>query len=130
MFKFLIMEPSQFFFIIIPLALLVAILVIVVFYLSRKTDETDYEKEMKRLRQLLIKGKLDRDSFLNVRANLRAEDLFADESQRMDEMIKNQQIDPDTYIRMKKVLEYGFNERLEKINQKYNYDDNTIKPLT
>jgi hypothetical protein len=124
------MEPSQFFFIIIPLALLVAILVIVVFYLSSKTDETDYEKEMKRLRQLLIKGKLDRDSFLNIRANLRAEDLFADESQRMDEMIKNQQIDPDTYIRLKKVLEYGFNERLEKINQKYKYDDDPMKPLT
>ena len=46
-----------------------AILVIVVFYLSRKTDETDYEEEMKRLRQLLIKGKLDRDSLLNIRAN-------------------------------------------------------------
>ena len=82
---------------------------------------------MKRLRQLLIKGELDRDSFLHIRANLKAEDLFAEESQRMDEMIKNKQIDSDTYIRMKKVLEHGFNERLERINQKYNFDATTLK---
>lgn len=117
------MEPSQFFFIVLPLVVLIAILIVVVYYLSRKTEETNYEKEMKRLRQLLIKGQLDRESFLNIRENLKAEDLFADESKRMDEMIKNKQIDSDTYIRMKKVLEYGFNERLEKINQKYKFDD-------
>ncbi|MBT8172412.1 hypothetical protein KJN74_06035, partial [Candidatus Bathyarchaeota archaeon] len=94
----------------IPLVVLIRILGLVVFYLSKKTEETDYEKEMKRLRQLLIKGQLDRDSFLKIRDNLKAEDLFSDESKRIDELIKNKQIDSDTYLRMKKVLEYGFNE--------------------
>ncbi len=41
------MEPSQFFFIILPLATIIAILVVVVFYLARKTEETDYEKEIR-----------------------------------------------------------------------------------
>lgn len=121
------MEPSQFFSIVLPLASIIAVLVVVVFYLSRKTDETDYEKEMKRLRQLLIKGELDRDSFLKIRDHLSAEELFSEESERIDDMMKNKQIDSDTYIQMKKILEYGFNERLEKINQKFSYDDPIIR---
>ena len=117
------MEPSQFFFMIVPLAAIISILVAVVFYLSRKTEETDYEKEIKRLRQLLIKGDLDRETFLNVRENLKAEDLFSDESKRLDEMLENKTMDSDTYLRMKKVLQVGFNDRLNKISAKYNFDN-------
>jgi hypothetical protein len=119
------MEPSQFFFFILPLAIIIAILVVVVFYLGRKTEETDYEKEMKRLRQLLLKGKLDRETFLHIRDNLKVEDLFADESKRLDDMLKHKKMDSDTYVRMKKILEMSFNERLEKINQKHNFDNST-----
>jgi hypothetical protein len=124
------MDPSYFFSIVLPLSVIILILVGVVFYLSRKTEETDYEKDMKRLRLLLIKGELDRESFLHIRDNISAEDLFGKESQRIDEMMKKKQIDSDTYIQMKKVLEYGFNERLEKINKKYNYSEpiNSSKP--
>ena len=117
------MDPSQFFFIILPLAAIIAILVVVVFYLSRKTEETDYEKEMKKLRQLLIKGKLDRESFLHIRDNLKVEDLFSEESKRLDNMFENKKLDSDTYLRMKKVLDISFNERLEKINEKYDFDN-------
>jgi len=119
------MESSQFFFLILPLAIIIAILVVVVFYLGRKTEETDYEKEMKRLRQLLLKGKLNRETFLHIRDNLKVEDLFADESKRLDDMLKHKKMDSDTYVRMKKILEMSFNERLEKINQKYNFDNST-----
>ena len=56
-----------------------------------------------------------------------AEDLFAEESQRIDNMMKNKQIDSETYIQIKKILEFGFNERLEKINKKYKYDDPVIR---
>ena len=117
------MDPSQFFFIILPLAAIIAILVVVVFYLSRKTEETDYEKEMKKLRQLLFKGKLDRETFLHIRDNLKVEDLFSEESKRLDDMFGNKKMDSDTYLRMKKVLEISFNERLVKINEKYNFDN-------
>ena len=122
------MEPIQFFFIIVPLTAIISILVAVVFYLSRKTEETDYEKEIKRLRQLLIKGDLDRETFLNVRENLKAEDLFSDESKRLDEMLESKTMDSDTYLRMKKVLQVGFNERLKKIDDKYNFDNSPLAP--
>jgi hypothetical protein len=120
------MEPSQFFFIILPLAILIAVLVILVLYLSRRTEETDYEKEMKNLRQLLLKGKLDRKTFLHIRDNLKVEDLFADETKRLDDMMKNKKMDSDTYVRMKKILEMSFSERLVKINEKYGFDELVI----
>jgi len=98
------MEPSQFFFLILPLATIIAVLVAVVFYLSRKTEETNYEKEIKELRRLLIKGKLDRKSFLYIRDNLKAEDHFTDESKQLDDIMKQKKMDPDTYVRTKKFL--------------------------
>jgi hypothetical protein len=116
------MEPSYFFSTILPLAVIIAILIVVVIYLSRKTEESDFEKEMKRLRLLLIKGELDRDTFLQIRDHMSAEDIFAEESQRIDDMMKNKQIDQETYIQTKQVLEHGFNERLRRINKKYSYD--------
>ena len=45
-----------------PLAILVVFLVALVLYNSRK-EEDDYEKEVKKLRQLLISGKLDKKPF-------------------------------------------------------------------
>ena len=115
------MDPSNFFFLILPLAIIIAVLVVVVFDLARRTEETNYAKEMKELRQSLLKGKLDRKTFLYIRDNLKVENLFADESERLDDMLKQEKMDPDTYIRMKKVLEMTFDERLVKINEKYNF---------
>jgi len=115
------MEVSQFFFIVLPLAIIIGILVGVVFYLGKEGDEDDYEKEMKKLRQLFLKGKLDKETFLHIRDNLKIEDIFVDETQRLDHMLKEKTIDSDAYIRMKKILEITFNERLEKINQKYHF---------
>ena len=88
----------------------------------RRTNEgTDYEKEMKRLRQLVLKGKLDRKSFLRVRDSLKIEDLFADENKRLDDMLMQKSIDSETCRRMKKILEMSFTEKLERIDMKYNY---------
>ena len=121
-----VMEPSQFFFLILPLAIIIAVLVAVVFYLSRKTEETNYEKEIKELRRLLIKGKLDRKSFLYIRDNLKAEDHFTDESKQLDDIMKQKKMDPDTYVRTKKILEMTYNERLVKIHEKYDFDTGKI----
>ena len=38
-------------------------------------------------------------------------------------MLKNKKMDSNTYIRMKKILEMTFNERLEKIKEKHNFDN-------
>ena len=98
------METSQFFLIVLPLASLIGILVGVVFYLGKEGEEDDYEKEMKKLRQLLLKGKLDKKTFLHIRDNLKIEDIFVDETQRLDHLLKEKTIDSDVYIRMKKIL--------------------------
>ena len=111
------MEPIQFFFIIVPLTAIISILVAVVFYLSRKTEETEYEKEMKELRKCLIKQKIDRKSYLYIRDNLKTEELHSKESERLNQMFENKKMDSDTYLRMKKVLEMSFNERLVKIEK-------------
>ena len=120
------MEPSNFFFLILPLAIIIAVLVVVVFYLARRTEETDYEKEMKELRQSLLKGKLDRKTFLYIRDNLKVEDHFADESEWLNDMLKQKKMDPATYVRMKKVLEMTFDERLVKINKKYDFGNSAV----
>jgi len=124
---FYIMEPIQFFFIVIPLALIIAILVAVIFYLSKKTEESDYEKEVKELRKCLIKQKIDRKSYLYIRDNLKTEELHSKESERLNQMFENKKMDSETYMRMKKVLEMSFNERLVKIDKKYNLESSPLK---
>ena len=51
------------------------------------------------------------------------EDLFDDESKQLDDMIKHNKLDPDTYVRMKKALQLNINEKLVKIHEKYNSDN-------
>ena len=53
------MQPSYFFLLIVPLAILVVFLVGLVLYNSRN-EEDEYENELKKLRQLLLSGKLDK----------------------------------------------------------------------
>jgi len=115
------MEIVQLVNIILPLSIIITILVSAILYFRRTNEGTDYEMEMKRFRQLLLKGKLDRKSFLRVRDNLKVEDLFADETKRLDDMLMQKSIDSETCRRMKKILEMSFTEKLERINMKYNY---------
>lgn len=117
------MEPSQFIFIVLPLAIIIAILVVVVFYLSKRTEETDYEKEIKELRRSFLKGNIDQKNFLYIRENLKREHLFCEESKKLDDMLEHKQMDPDTYVRMKKALEMSFDEKLVKIHEKYNIEN-------
>jgi hypothetical protein len=46
----------------VPLAILVVFLVALVLYNTRK-EEDEYENELKKLRQLLLSGKLDKKIF-------------------------------------------------------------------
>jgi len=78
---------------------------------------------MKKLRLDLLQGKLDRKSFLYIKDNLRAEDLFGEETKKLENMLKEKSIEPENYRRMKKILSMTFNEKLQKINLKYNYTD-------
>jgi hypothetical protein len=117
------MEIVQLSSILLPLTIIIAIVISVILYNRRKNEGTDYEKEMKRLRQLLLKGKIDRKTFLRVRDNLKVEALFGDEIKRLDNMLLQKSIDSETYGRMKKILEMSFTEKIETINMKYKYAD-------
>jgi Glu-tRNA(Gln) amidotransferase subunit E-like FAD-binding protein len=56
------MDPSEFFFLILPLGALVAILVAVVLYLARKEDTVQH-KEMETLHELMRTGEIDKENF-------------------------------------------------------------------
>ena len=114
------MEPSQFFIVVIPLAAIIALLVGAVYYLSKKTEETNLEKEMKELKNSYFKGKIDKKTFIYIRDNLKAENHFSEESQKMNEMYESKKMDSETYLRLKKVLEKSFNKRLAKIHENHN----------
>jgi len=116
------MDPSNFFFFVLPLAIIIAFLIAVVFYLSRKNEESNYEKEIKHLRKLLIKGKIDRKTFLYMRDNLKSEDLFISESKRLDEMRKHNNVDQLTYSRLKAALQMTYNNKIVKSEEKYNLE--------
>ena len=58
----LTMDPSESFFLILPLASLVAILVVVVIYLARKED-TVKSKELETLHELMRTGEIDKENF-------------------------------------------------------------------
>jgi len=114
------MNPSLFFTAVLPLALIVFVLVGIVYYLLKKTEETKYEKEMKVLRKSFFKGKIDKKTFLDIRDKLKAEIHYIEESQRINKMLQHKKIDLDTYLRMKEILEMKFNERLSLIQIHHN----------
>ena len=57
------MEPVNFFLVVLPLAIIICILIGVIIFLSRKSEESKYEKEMKELRKSLIKRNIDYKNF-------------------------------------------------------------------
>jgi len=121
------MEPSYFFFLIMPLAVLVVFLVGLVVYNARK-GENDYEKEVKKLRQLLLSGKLDKNKFLNLKNRLKHEKVFTTESKKLLSLLSNEKIDEETYIRLRQVLEASFRARIDKLGEKTN-EVNTKEPF-
>jgi hypothetical protein len=110
------MESGYFFYLILPLGILVFFLVAVIVYNSRN-EEDEYEKEVKKLRHLLFSGKLDRKTFLNMRNRLKHEKVFLAESKKLFTLLFNKKIDEDTYVRLRQVLEKSFKERLDKLDE-------------
>jgi len=113
------MEPSYFFLLIVPLAILVVFLVALVLYHARK-EEDEYENELKKLRQLLLSGKLDKKIFLNLRNRLKHEKHFNSESNKLLSLLSDKKIDEETYVRLRQVLEASFSDRLDKLDEKTN----------
>lgn len=116
------MEPTYFFFLILPLAILVIFLVALVIYSSRQ-EEDDYEKQEKKLKQLLISGKLDRKSFSKLKTRLKYVKHFNSESKTLLDFLSDEKIDKEKYERLRQILESSFRERLDKLDEKMNNDD-------
>ena len=82
------MDPNEFFFLILPLAALVAILVAVVLYLARKED-TIQDKELETLNELMRTGEIDKENF----------------SEALQDLVSKKVIDKNSYERLRKLLE-------------------------
>jgi hypothetical protein len=94
------MDPNEFLFLILPLAALVTILVIVVFYLARKED-TMRHKEVETLNELMRTGTVDKENF----------------SAALQGLVRNKLIDKTSFDRLGKLLEDSFNESEETCSQ-------------
>jgi len=94
------MDPNEFLFLILPLAALVAILIVVVFYLAIKEDNVRH-KEVETLNELMRTGAIDKENF----------------SAALQGLVRDKIIDEDSCERLRKLLEDSFNEPDETCSQ-------------
>ncbi len=87
------MDPNEFLFLLLPLAALVAILVVVVFYLAIKEDNVRH-KEVETLNELMRTGAVDKENF----------------SAALQGLVRDKIINEDSCERLRKLLEESFNE--------------------
>jgi uncharacterized protein YqgQ len=105
----------------------VVFLVGLVLYTARK-EEDNYENEMKKLRQLLFSGKLDKKTFIRLRNRLKQEKIFTTESKKLLSLLFDEKIDKETYVRLRQILERSVRDRLDKRDKKTN-EINTKEPF-
>jgi hypothetical protein len=106
------MEPTYFFYLIVPLAVLVVFLVALIIHYSRK-EEDEYEQESKILRKFLLSGKLDKKNFSNMKSRIKHVKNFNLESKKLFSLLSEEKIDADTYARLRQVLEKSFQDKLK-----------------
>lgn len=112
------MEPTQFFFLILPLTLCIVVVVSIILYTTSRSGEDEYKRRQKKLKKLLFSGKLDRQRYINLSRRLRYTRHFNNESSRLMSMLSDEKIDEGTYIRLIRILETRFKERLDKLDGK------------
>ena len=115
-------EPSYFFVLILPLGILVFFLVGLVIYYSPH-EEDDYEKQEKKMKHLLVSGKLDRKSFTNLKAREKYVKHFNSESKKLLAFLSVKKIEEEPYDRLRQVLESSFRGRLDKLDENTNEVD-------
>lgn len=75
------MDPHEFLFLILPLASLVAILVVVVFYLARK-ENTIKHRELETLNELMRGGEVDKENVAMVLQGLVTKKVIDEKSRK------------------------------------------------
>ena len=96
--------------------IIVAIVVAAIYLHYKRKVESDYDLEMKQLRQLLFSGKLDKGRFNLVKNRLKIDSLFSEQSGVLEDMFQDEKIDSITYVRMKSALKLSMNHKLKKLN--------------
>jgi len=108
------MEPTYFYFFVLPLGVLIVILVSMVLYLGGK-EESLYDKEMKKLRMMLRSGTIDKETFERMRNRLKEELIFAEELESLHTLLHDKVIDQDTYVQLRELLEKAFRQRVKRL---------------
>ena len=107
-----------------PTAAVIVALAVFAYHRSGMKEVNEYEKDLKELRVQVIKGNVGHKTFRYMKDSLKAEHIFVDESNRLDTMYQQNQMDKITYTRMKKVLQLTFNQKLMKIHNKHTLTPN------
>jgi len=89
------MSISQLSLAVLPMVTLAISVASIYFYYKRKC-ESDLDKELKQLRQLLISGKLDKKKFLLIRNRLHIDNVFSEQSYILENFFKDEKIDSNT----------------------------------
>jgi hypothetical protein len=71
---------------------------------------------MKKVRQLLLSGKMDKKNFMNMRNRIQHEKNFNIESKKLLSLLSDEKIDKYTYVRLRQVLEKSFSDRIDKLD--------------
>ena len=110
-----------------PLAIMTVVAVVFSYHRSGMKKVNEYEKELKQLRNHMLRGNIGHKTFAYIRDNLKAEDLFNEESKRLNNMLKQNLIDSLTHDRMKKLLQLTFNKKLMNIHTNHTSANNTLQ---
>jgi len=94
------MEPTEFYFFVLPLGALIGILASLVLHVARKE-----EKQEKKLKKLMRKY---------VRNRQKQEKTFTEEQEKLQALLRDKSIDQNTYARLKDILEINFAQQREK----------------
>ena len=113
------MESTYFIYLVLPLATIVFVLVGLTVYYARK-GEDEYELEVKKLRKLLISGKIDTNTFNRLKSKTDYVKDFNNESKRLLELLSDEKIDNDTYTRLNHVLEKSFRDKIRRLEDETN----------
>jgi hypothetical protein len=109
------MEPTYFYFFVLPLAVLIVFLVALVLYLARK-EESLYVRELKKLSKMLRSGTIDKKTFERMRNRLKEESIFTEELENLYVLVHDKTIDQNAYLRIRELLEKAFRQRVDALS--------------
>ncbi len=96
------MDPADFYFFVSPLAALVGVLVLAVFYYARREERAD--AELRQIKMEFQSGTLDKKEYEQKKNALLQNRVFAEELERLQSLLEDKSIDHETYSRLKKII--------------------------